>query len=185
MRRSADPLAAEDERWVGPPGSALRARSKRGIADLPVGAVKGPSIRLASIARGRWRASPRACRSAREAAGTRSRAACSRSCQPAPSPSSTRPPLISSTVATTFAQVAGQAEGDRADQGPEADPRRLTGEAGERRPCVGRGLVARAPGTSRSGQSGSTPEGRRGFGGPGEGQDLGVGEPLLGLRMRA
>ena len=79
-------------------------------------------------------------------------------------------------------QVAGQAVRDRAHQGPETDPRRLPGKAGERRPCVGRGLVARPRERPVVVGAKVRAEGRRGFNGPGEGQDLGVGEPLLGLR---
>ena len=51
----------------------------------------------------------------------------------------TRPPDISSTVATILARVPGMAERDRRHQDPEADPLRLAGEAGHHRPRVGRG----------------------------------------------
>ena len=60
-----------------------------------------------STGRARSPAAPRACRSARACRERRPCWRCSISFQPAPRPSSTRPPLISATVATTLARLPG------------------------------------------------------------------------------
>ena len=68
-------------------------------------------------------------------------ASCSRSFQPAPSPSSTRPPETWSAVATTLASIDGPAEGDRRDHRPEPDALGHRGERGDRRPGIERPRV--------------------------------------------
>ena len=65
-------------------------------------------------------------------------AACSRSFQPAPSPSSTRPPLIASICATAIASGPGSRNVTGDTRVPRRNARRVAGEAGQGGPRVGR-----------------------------------------------
>ena len=77
-------------------------------------------------------------------------------------------------------QVAGDPERDRRDEGAEPDRLRLARQAGERRPGIGRRQAgfAREAGVMIGSEECLEPGL---LGGAGEGQDLVVAEPLLGL----
>ena len=124
-------------RVVGRQAGAERGRPHRRARSGDAGAAAGARCRPRSTpsgaarelergARGRghapsgWRADPRAGRSDRRPRGTAGPyARCSASYQPAPSPISTRPPLMWSICAATTEKGADWAEGHRSDQGPK------------------------------------------------------------------
>ena len=62
---------------------------------------------------------------------------CSASYQPAPSPSSTRPPLMASTWATEMASGPGSRKVAEVTRVPEPDAAGLPGDAGQGDPGVG------------------------------------------------
>ena len=144
------------------PRSALRARRcrafrcrRRGGADAasaPASAAparpracsgyRGSRRALPSRGGGRSRAARRTSRRGSQRSGKgKPYARCSRSIQPAPIPSSTRPPEMWSTVATAFASSPGQAEGGGGDERPEPERRRPRGEPRQRRPGVVRDIA--------------------------------------------
>ena len=71
-------------------------------------------------------------------------AACSFTCHPAPSPSTSRPPLITSMVAAAFAIVVGCRYVTLATRVPEADPRRPRRHGRQGRPALQDGAIGRA-----------------------------------------
>ena len=125
-----------------PPAAAGTARP---ATRMPGDARRTTSRRARPTGRGGSPAGPRAGRPARSIGGkARPSWRCSRSFQPAPTPTSIRPPLISSTVVTTLAKHARMAERDRRDEHAEPDPLGLAGEPGEDGPGVGRRLAGLA-----------------------------------------
>ena len=118
--------------------SARRASSQQPVDDLH---LLGEPVE--ALADGRERDAVRACARARTSR--------------LPRPSSTRPPLISSTWATAIASGPGSRKVAGVDQRAEPDAARLAGERGEGEPRVGRAgqAVAGRPSTG-SGRSGRT-----------------------------
>ena len=119
-------VAAEDQVGVPRPERG-RPGSEQGVGDLPVPPGERPAVGSRPTGRGGWSAPPPACRTARAGAGWQSVGRVSRSFQPAPRPTSSQPPLISSTVATTLARLPGWQK----VTGETSVPRRMVEVSGE------------------------------------------------------
>ncbi len=107
-------------------------------------------------------------------------AGCSSSCQPAPRPTSTRPAAHLVDRGHDLGKRPGQPVGDRRDERPEPDRARLAGDPGQDGPGIGRGQVVGTREALVVVGAEERPEPGR-LGPLGDGELLGVGDPLLGL----